>query len=112
MFDHSYTGDPDDGSEQDAVPNATQQPTTPPDTAEPPQTPAPPSPEKPTDGGENPNNSGKNAGISARKLAANRANAQKSTGPRTERGKAISRFNAVTHGLLARRLFSARPELL
>ncbi len=38
--------------------------------------------------------------ISERKLLANRANAKKSTGPRTERGKAYSSRNAVTHGLL------------
>ena len=33
------------------------------------------------------------------RIAANRANAQKSTGPRTEAGKARSRANAVKHGL-------------
>ena len=33
------------------------------------------------------------------RVAANRANAQKSTGPRTEAGKARSRANAVKHGL-------------
>ena len=33
------------------------------------------------------------------RLAANRANAQKSTGPRTEAGKARSRANALKHGL-------------
>jgi hypothetical protein len=41
-------------------------------------------------------------GISDRKLAANRANAQKSTGPRTEQGKRTSSLNALTHGLRAR----------
>ncbi len=39
--------------------------------------------------------------ISAARLAANRANAQKSTGPRTEAGKAISRLNGLTHGFAA-----------
>lgn len=34
-----------------------------------------------------------------KQVAANRLNAQKSTGPRTEAGKAVSRFNATTHGL-------------
>jgi hypothetical protein len=36
---------------------------------------------------------------SAAQLAANRANAQKSTGPRTPEGKAAVRYNAVTHGM-------------
>ena len=34
-----------------------------------------------------------------RQIEANRRNAQKSTGPRTEAGRARSRLNAVTHGL-------------
>ena len=38
---------------------------------------------------------------SAKQLAANRRNARKSTGPRTEAGKAIARLNAVKHGGLA-----------
>src|SRR3954466_10210424 len=37
--------------------------------------------------------------ISEAQLEANRANAQKSTGPRTEEGKAKARFNARRHGL-------------
>jgi hypothetical protein len=39
--------------------------------------------------------------VSDRRAAANRANAARSTGPRTERGKAIARFNALRHGLAA-----------
>src|SRR5215213_8060140 len=36
---------------------------------------------------------------SARQLAANRANARRSTGPRSARGKARSSLNALRHGL-------------
>lgn len=36
-----------------------------------------------------------------KQLVANRANAQRSTGPRTEAGKAASRGNALKHGLTA-----------
>jgi hypothetical protein len=43
--------------------------------------------------------------ISERKLKANRENSKKSTGPRTVRGKAYSRSNAVKHGFFARDLF-------
>jgi hypothetical protein len=45
--------------------------------------------------------------ISEARLRANRQNAQKSTGPKTARGKAYSRRNAVKHGLLSKQvLFS------
>ena len=43
--------------------------------------------------------------ISARKLAANRRNSLKSTGPRTPRGKAYSRQNPVKHGLFVLEVF-------
>lgn len=39
--------------------------------------------------------------ISERKLRANRANAKRSTGPRTQAGRAISRRNALKHGILS-----------
>jgi hypothetical protein len=39
--------------------------------------------------------------ISLKKLEANRENAQRSTGPRTDAGKRYSRRNATRHGLLA-----------
>ena len=37
-----------------------------------------------------------------KQVRANRENARKSTGPRTEQGKAASRLNAVRHGILAK----------
>jgi hypothetical protein len=37
----------------------------------------------------------------AKQQAASRANSQKSTGPRTTAGKAVSRFNAIKHGIFA-----------
>jgi hypothetical protein len=39
---------------------------------------------------------------SYRQIEANRRNALKSTGPKTEAGKQASRRNAVRHGLTAR----------
>jgi len=51
--------------------------------------------------------------VSARKRAANRNNSKKSTGPKTARGKANSRFNALKHGLCAKRILSSpHHELL
>jgi hypothetical protein len=51
--------------------------------------------------------------VSARKLESNRENARKSTGPKTARGKANSRFNALKHGLCAKRLtVSSQGKLL
>ena len=43
---------------------------------------------------------------SVKRLAANRANAKKSTGPRTEAGKARSRLNSWKHGLTAKEITS------
>ena len=40
--------------------------------------------------------------VSDRKVAANRENAKRSTGPRTERGKRNSKYNSLRHGILAR----------
>jgi DNA transposition AAA+ family ATPase len=40
--------------------------------------------------------------LSRAALAANRANAQKSTGPRTQAGKLRTRFNSLRHGVYAR----------
>ena len=42
--------------------------------------------------------------VSERKREANRKNAQRSTGPKTARGKDFSRLNSLKHGLLARAL--------
>jgi hypothetical protein len=44
--------------------------------------------------------------ISERRLRANRANAKRSTGPRTEAGKAASRWNALKHAIR-----SSSPDL-
>lgn len=42
--------------------------------------------------------------VSERKARANRENAKKSTGPKTARGKRNSSFNAIKHGLLAKKV--------
>lgn len=47
--------------------------------------------------------------VTEKQLAANRRNALRSTGPRTPKGKAVSRSNALTHGILARAVI---PEVL
>ena len=43
-------------------------------------------------------------------IEANRRNALKSTGPRTEAGKEISRRNAVRHGLTAETIITALED--
>jgi hypothetical protein len=48
--------------------------------------------------------------VSDRQAAANAANAQLSTGPRTQEGKAISSHNALKHGLTARELVIREDE--
>lgn len=58
-----------------------------------------PCPDEPDDSGTSPTKAAKP--ISPAKLTANRANAKKSTGPRTERGKNASRTNSLKHGLYA-----------
>ncbi len=51
--------------------------------------------------------------ISELKLAANRTNALKSTGPRTQRGKGYSRLNSFKHGLLAQKvMFDGSGKML
>jgi hypothetical protein len=64
-------------------------------TSEEPPVTAPPSPAEPPEKGEK-------RPISEKKLAANRANAQRSTGPMTAEGKEKSKLNAVKHGLTSR----------
>ncbi len=46
--------------------------------------------------------------VTDKKLAANRRNAKRSTGPGTERGKNTSKFNAVTTGLFAKHVVISR----
>ncbi|MGA2704210.1 MAG: hypothetical protein ABSH35_24325 [Isosphaeraceae bacterium] len=46
----------------------------------------------------------------AAQIEANRLNARKSTGPKTERGKARAKLNAVTHGMSARTIMPVLPQ--
>ncbi len=46
----------------------------------------------------------------AAQIEANRLNAQKSTGPKTERGKASAKLNAITHGMTARTIMPVLPQ--
>ena len=39
---------------------------------------------------------------SSKQLAANQANAQKSTGPKTPEGRAVSKMNALKHGIFSK----------
>ncbi len=48
--------------------------------------------------------------ISEKKIEANRRNARQSTGPKTEAGKAVSRLNALKHGLLANEVVITRGD--
>lgn len=48
--------------------------------------------------------------VSGRKASANRANAQRSTGPRTPKGKARSALKALRHGILAKAAFNPMIE--
>jgi hypothetical protein len=43
-----------------------------------------------------------NKTMSLKQLAANRRNAQKSTGPKTPNGRAVSKMNALKHGILSK----------
>ena len=49
--------------------------------------------------------------VSNKQLIANRQNAKKSTGPKTEQGKAIIEQNAIKHGLYSRAAVINSPNL-
>ena len=46
----------------------------------------------------------------AEQIEANRLNAQKSTGPKTDEGKASVRRNAIKHGMTARTIMPVLPQ--
>src|SRR6478609_2925175 len=50
---------------------------------------------------ENPIEADEARTVSPARMKANRENAKKSTGPTSEAGKAVSRLNAIQHGLLS-----------
>jgi len=47
---------------------------------------------------------------SPKQIAANRQNARRSTGPKTAKGKAVAKMNAVKHGILARHVVLNRED--
>jgi hypothetical protein len=44
--------------------------------------------------------------ISLKQMEANRRNAQKSTGPKTPDGRAVSKMNALKHGILSKEVLA------
>jgi hypothetical protein len=50
--------------------------------------------------------------VTKKVIAANRSNARKSTGPKTEQGKAVSALNAVKHGLYSNHIIVRSKDLL
>ena len=48
--------------------------------------------------------------VTEKKKQANKLNSSKSTGPRTDQGKGVSRFNATTSGLFAKQLVNPRCD--
>lgn len=64
-------------------------------------------PEQQKEAAAEPGKAGAMRPVSERKARANRENAKKSTGPKTARGKRYSSFNAISHGLLAKKVLFA-----
>ena len=48
--------------------------------------------------------------VSKRKIQANQKNALKSTGPKTQKGKSVVKWNAITHGLLAQEIIIKKGD--